>query len=332
MLFRTLAALFLSLCFLACGGGGSSSSNNPPPPPQNPAGLWTGTISSNAVGTLTAIAASNSQGVFRYYGSDDSQGVGQLSISGSSFTGTGTIYNSDGTTTALSLSSGVLTANTSFTAQWSGGGYSGAMTFTHDSNHDRPVSISSLEGTYHAASDKTSSGYTADVTISGSGTFLGSSGGGNFTGSVSQIDPTMNLFSVSLQYTGETTVYTGFGFWSDGQSANLDANSFYVQLSGGGSALAAVLAKQNPAATGSVTIINQSGQAISEVYITLTTDTTWGSNWLSSSIPNGSSRVIPNFAPGAYDCMVVVADGKSGTLMNFQITAGQTYTITVPVL
>jgi hypothetical protein len=86
-----------------------------------------------------------------------------------------------------------------------------------------------------------------------------------------------------------------------------------------------------PPARGNVTIVNQSSVTICFLYASLTTETTWGNDWLGSSgtIAPGASYSL-DLNPGAYDMMAADCDqNEIERNMGVTITgAGFTWTVT----
>jgi|GEM_PF-3964398 len=230
-----------ALSFLGCGGGGSDSGTNPTPvPAQDPAGIWIGTNTYTGGSTASIISACDEQGNFRYFASDDSVGVGKLTVSGASFTGTGTVFTSSMAILPLSFSGGALTSAASITSHWSAGSYSGDLTVAFNALYNRPASLATVAGAYAGTS---TSGSSPELTILADGSFTGTSTGGAFSGTISTINPAKNLFQVAMTQEGET--YTGLAFWADSTAtAPLVANTFYVHVSNSTYGMAAILTKQ----------------------------------------------------------------------------------------
>lgn len=83
-----------------------------------------------------------------------------------------------------------------------------------------------------------------------------------------------------------------------------------------------------------LTIVNDTGVEISEVYISLTTDTTWGPNQLSSWIPDAGTADITMIDAGVYDLKACTTTGTcADTLSDYpvgiQLTKGETWTWTL---
>jgi hypothetical protein len=86
-----------------------------------------------------------------------------------------------------------------------------------------------------------------------------------------------------------------------------------------------------PPTTGSFKLTNSSGFTIDEVYVALSSDSSWGAIQNSSTIPSGSSWTLTNITPDTYDMRAVV-NGAYSTYFTyatgFAITAGATHSIT----
>jgi hypothetical protein len=79
-----------------------------------------------------------------------------------------------------------------------------------------------------------------------------------------------------------------------------------------------------PAQGWTLTVINNYAYPISELYISPSSSSTWGNNWLSAPIPSGGSRSISNIAPGTYDLRAVATNGAEAVSYDFVMAAGQT--------
>ncbi|GLH72323.1 hypothetical protein GETHLI_08250 [Geothrix limicola] len=216
---------------LGCGGGGSGSSvsftSNPNPPVQslNLEGPWTGNLQSYSGGSVTATALVLASGEMRYVASNGIQAVGNLSVSGTTFTGSGTMYAPTGSvflgggTTASFVLSGTGTSGTTMTGTYSSLVDNGTMSFTYNTQalYSTPVVMSNVAGSYLSVS--TSSGYSTTGTLTAAGAFSGSDGHGTFTGTLSAVDATKNAFRVTINYlpTGQIAqAYSGLGFFNFG--------------------------------------------------------------------------------------------------------------------
>lgn len=234
----SLIMISASITFLACGGGGGGNST-PAGSTQSTAGIWTGT-STNGSNSLTFIGLCDSQGNFRSSSSDNSVDVGQLTVTGATFAGTGEIYN-PAAVSSITFSNGIITTGISISGQWSGGGESGALSATFDQLYNRPVTLASLAGSYVGVFTDGTSG---SLTLQADGTYT-SNPVGSFSGSVTLPDTSKNLFSVTYTNLGSNETLSGLGFWADSQvTSPLTANTFFVQVTNASYGVAAVLVKQ----------------------------------------------------------------------------------------
>jgi hypothetical protein len=71
-------------------------------------------------------------------------------------------------------------------------------------------------------------------------------------------------------------------------------------------------------------VVNNYSYPISALYISLSSSSVWGNNWLSSSIPPGNSQTISNIPPGTYDLRAVATNGAEAVSFGFVMSAGQT--------
>ncbi len=83
--------------------------------------------------------------------------------------------------------------------------------------------------------------------------------------------------------------------------------------------------RSNP---GSVAVTNGSIYSITELYITLSSDPSWGSNRITTSITSGSTRTISGLSPGTYDLWAVFSNGEDYEQYGFTVTSGGTTPIT----
>jgi hypothetical protein len=93
---------------------------------------------------------------------------------------------------------------------------------------------------------------------------------------------------------------------------------------GGGSAPA-------PIATGSFQLTNSTASAIDEVYVTLSSNSSWGSKQNTTPIPASSQWTLGSIPVGTYDSEAVIIGGISAYFSDnwgFPITAGNTFTTT----
>ncbi len=211
------------LVLLACGGGGGGTSTPPPPPASAGAfeGPWNGTLVSNTGGSVSATALLLASGEMRYVASNGIQAVGTLSATGSSATGSGTMYAPTGyvfpgntTSTAFSLS-GTGTASAlsgTYTSAYDSGTF--AFSYNAGAKYASPVVLANVAGTY--ASTMTSSGYPISGRLTSTGTLSGSDAFGTLSGTLTAVDPAKNAFRVNVTYTptGQPArTYAGLAFF-----------------------------------------------------------------------------------------------------------------------
>lgn len=102
---------------------------------------------------------------------------------------------------------------------------------------------------------------------------------------------------------------------------------FDVQV---GDGLITVLDMAN-SGTGTVSVFNNSTLAVTEVYLTLATSSTWGPNQAAGTpIAPGASLDLTGVAPGTYDLKVVFAGGTVATPPSFAVSANAVTTVPVP--
>jgi len=220
---RTILISVLLGTALACGGGGGGTSSPAPSVTSDPEGIYTGTVNSAQAGSLAAFVAATPSGELRYVASNDYLAVAEIpSASGTLY------YGQGGSTYALSLSGVVVNPGASASGHYSGAGDTGSFSFTYNSLYTRPQALASLAGYYSAVQSTT--GLSGALTLDAAGNVSGSDPSGAFSGNVVQLDPTKNLYRVSINYANGRN-FSGLAFWSDA-SSGLVANAFYVQVSG----------------------------------------------------------------------------------------------------
>ncbi|HJV22599.1 MAG TPA: hypothetical protein VJ570_07875 [Holophagaceae bacterium] len=211
------------LSLLACGGGGGTS--GPAQPPASAGvfeGPWTGTLQSNGGGSVTATALLLASGEMRYVASNGIQAVGTVRASGSSATGSGTMYAPSGyvfpggaTSTAFTLS-GSGTGGATLSGTYSSAYDNGTFAFTYDAGaaYETPVVMANVAGAY--ASLTTSTGYPISGRLTSTGTLTGSDAFGTFTGTLTAVNSGKNAFRVNVTYTpaGQgARSYSGLAFF-----------------------------------------------------------------------------------------------------------------------
>lgn len=222
-----LLPLLLSL--LACGGGGGGSSVPQTPPPSGGVfeGPWTGSLRSSAGGSVSAMALVLASGEMRYVASNGIQAVGTLTASGSSASGSGTMYAPTGyafpggaVSTAFTLS-GSGTGGSALSGTYASAYDSGTFSFTYHAGaaYATPVVLANVAGAY--ASTQTSTGYPISGRLSASGALTGSDAFGSLAGTLVAVDPSKNAFRVTVTYTptGQPArSYSGLAYFDFGVS------------------------------------------------------------------------------------------------------------------
>jgi hypothetical protein len=216
-------------------------------------GPWTGTLHSTPANqSVTATALVLASGEIRYVSSNGIQAVGTVSVSGSSFTGSGTMYaptgytfNSNGMGTAPFTISGTGSGGATMAGTYAGAGDTGTLAFAYvaGATYTSPVTMANVAGSYTSVT--TSSGYTTTGTLSAGGVFTGTDAFGAFNGTLTAVDPAKNAFRVAVTYTpaGQAArTYTGLGFFDFSQSPV----HLYVQTTGSAGQFAADFQRTGP--------------------------------------------------------------------------------------
>jgi len=211
------------LALLACGGGGGGAPLPVPPPSAGVfEGPWTGTLRSTTGATVTATALVLTSGEMRYVSSNGIQAVGAVTASGTTATGSGTLYAPYGyvfqgntATTPFSLS-GSGSAGTALSGTYTSAYDNGAFAFVYNAGarYASPVVLANVAGTY--ASTLTSSGYPISGRLTATGALSGSDAFGTLTGTLTAVDPSRNAFRVNVTYTptGQPALtYAGLAFF-----------------------------------------------------------------------------------------------------------------------
>lgn len=215
-----LAVLLVSL--LACGGGGTSA---PPAPPVSAGafeGPWTGALHSGTGGSVTATVLVLGSGEMRYVASNGIQAVGTLAATGSTATGSGTLYAPTGnafpggsTSTSFALT-GSGTGGAAMAGTYTSPFDSGTFNFTYNAGaaYGSAVLLSNVAGAY--ASTVTSSGYPISGRLSATGALTGADAFGTLNGTLTAVVSSKNAFRINVTYTpaGQAAqTYTGLAFF-----------------------------------------------------------------------------------------------------------------------
>ncbi len=246
---RALILTLIVLTFLAvgCGGGGGSASSSPvvPTGPQSPAGIFTGTIQSSTSGKIAATAIVLDSGEFRYVAANGLQAVGNISVSGSAFSGSSTLFAPCGyafpggvfTLPATLTNGSVITAN-HMGGSYSGAGDSGTFDFAYNPASTHQLTLASLVGNYDCMLDPYLRPVSINVKSDGSfSVYLYVPSLVQGSGTITQPNPSQNAFRIQLYMPGYgpypiASNYSGLGFLTDGSSPNSVFN-FYLTDQGG---------------------------------------------------------------------------------------------------
>lgn len=78
---------------------------------------------------------------------------------------------------------------------------------------------------------------------------------------------------------------------------------------------------------GGVAVFNNAGLAITGVYLTLSSATTWGPNQTDVPLDPGQTLTLTGITPATYDLRVIFADGSHEDNLGFNVTSGTLATI-----
>jgi hypothetical protein len=92
----------------------------------------------------------------------------------------------------------------------------------------------------------------------------------------------------------------------------------------------AIFSAQPGPPSGSLRVVNGSTSTISQLFVSPASQSTWGPNQLTTSIPPGGSTTVNGIPPGSYDLKAVASGGATTWQTNgVTIVAGGTFTWTV---
>jgi hypothetical protein len=209
---RSLGPLVVAIAALQGCGGRDGDSANPQPTPSgdaNPAGLWRGSFSGadGNVRGFDVIAAPDGLfvGIVESTGLNGRFLIGNGDTSLNAFTATGTVFAQAGEallpngqqSAALTVSNGSIVTGQSMRGSYSGAGESASFSLEYNGLTSRGASLAAISGVY----DVYPPPLVIDVTlvISGSTLTFATNGGCNGAGTISVIDPTMNVYSWSME-------------------------------------------------------------------------------------------------------------------------------------
>lgn len=226
---RALRALLLMLCasaLLACSGGGGDDEEDEDeldlPEDADATGLYNGTIVLGGVTrNMTVAVAPNGEfnGLIAATAGNPNQRflLGSGSANGNAFTASGTAFASiggefpaGGIVASISITSGVITEHVQLTGSYAAGGESGSFTLSYNSGlTNRGASLARLAGTYSTLPPQPA----ATVSVQNTGAFtFANAGGCNGTGNFTIQDPSVNVYSFTIDVTCVSTPpYTARG-------------------------------------------------------------------------------------------------------------------------
>ncbi len=228
---QLLIALFLLVDFLSlfsCGGGGSgshsSSTAQPQSVSQSASGIWTGNVLSPKFGNTSVTGIVSQTDEVFFISEQGAQHHGQVTVSGSSFSGSLTSYAPigfrfpDGSSVTTTTVSGTVTTKSSLTGNYNGGGDSGTFSLSYSSLYDRQSSLALVAGNWRAIDG------SATFSFSSSGQITGSDVDGcTYTGQISVINQNFNAYKVTVtiaacgSFNGS---YSGLAALSDTSASN----------------------------------------------------------------------------------------------------------------
>jgi len=248
----TLAPLFLIFSTVtACGGGSSGTDTSTTPPPAvvdaKLGGIWEGTIRNATIGSSWQVTGlSLDTGESRFIDELGTQYIANLTVSGSSFSGTffgvapqGETFI-DGSVVATGNMSGTISERNRISGSYTvSTGEQGSLELFYNSVYERGSSISLLTGTWI---DEAEDAFTVDAQ---GGIFGQNSIGCVYAGQASIIDQDFNAYRVQLNVSSCGTFngsYSGLGVLDDYQVVQ-DSRSFIFQVSNDRWALTDVVVK-----------------------------------------------------------------------------------------
>lgn len=181
---RTLLLGSLVLALAGCGGGGGGGNNEPPPLQlqlQDMQGFWSGALSGatlqSAASTQAVVLPDGTAWFLLLPASGAPTGMvkANLAVSGTSYTGSGKVYDfAGGIATAITLSGTAdegATLASAITVSGSAGTTSAAMTYSNA--YTTPVTLANVAGSWQVSAS--SGALRLDWTVQGDGSLAGTS-------------------------------------------------------------------------------------------------------------------------------------------------------------
>lgn len=342
MLVRSIIAVAIFATLACSGGGGGSNSGNSTPLPDNTSlgrGIWSGTLHSDTTNQTTdVLAVMLETGEFRYVSSNLVQASGKIIVQGSAASGTGTMFAPYGMTFAggqtiasFFISNGQMIPKSTFRGNYSGGGDNGSFSLNYSSVTDIQTTIAANSGTFTANSNNISTGVSTTVKVTSTGVLTGSDYYGSISGTVTQPNPSLNLFQVNATYTqsGYSPInYSGIGYFIQ---QGLTTIIFQLQMSSSTSQICGSFIGQKIIAP----LIHYSSggyQFTTGTAITTLTPTNTGGNvetWsvspqppagLSFNISNGYISGTPSAIVGSTEYVVAATNGAGTSSVTLNLT------------
>ena len=201
----------MSFLTISCGGGGGSDDNTEDrnvTENDSPGGIWQGKVTfTDTDETNEAIAFITEAGTLRMLSDDGEQTIGDVTVTGTSFTASITSYAPNGMVFDINNSpvlSGTAEGEINERSSLSGtttveNQVTSTFSFTYDSAYEQTSSLSAISGRY---SDSDETGYTETYTINDQGVITGSdSDGCQFSGQVQIINSDFNLYRIEITVT-----------------------------------------------------------------------------------------------------------------------------------
>lgn len=227
--FYFVAIAILTLALTACGGGGGSSSGSGSggnPTTAAVEGIWTGTYTINGGATYPISGAITQNGYGFFYETNGVLYVLPALTGSATYSGTLTAYAPPGNTfsNGQSIATFSVTGSvasqagtaTSIQGDFSGSGETGTFTLSPNNPYSGSASVAGLAGQWDGY--YLGPGTSITLVIGSNGTFTGNDAVGcNITGTVTQVQPSMNLYQVNLTSTGQAVCagnLSGLGYES----------------------------------------------------------------------------------------------------------------------
>ena len=222
----------LMIIFILTGCSGSSSDSDAvttlPTAPNvtnaNPTGIWEGTYTEDGADTFDLVGIVEGDKVILISNVRGLIYVGTMSVSGTSFTATPTIYINVGSLFSTANLSGSVTTKSALSGTFSlSTGTIISFSLTYDPITDRGSSLAIPDGNW---TETYASVKTVAVSVDSIGALTGSNTDGCvYLGTVGIIDPAVNIYSISVNVSscgslGLDGTYAGYIVMSDTVTAN----------------------------------------------------------------------------------------------------------------